>query len=141
MFLFQALHAAQYHEVNDALMAGKVVIADRWRYSFFAHHLQQSTFGEDTKLMSQLDLLAHRTLEPNIYFLLEAPPSVAYERYLKREHSINDDGLGLMGSEYFQSVSNYYKQLAHSNDWCVIDGTQDAQVVFHEIRNIVDQKL
>lgn len=40
MFLFQALHAAQYHEVNEALISGKIVIADRWRYSFFAHHLK-----------------------------------------------------------------------------------------------------
>ncbi len=141
MFLFQALHAAQYHEVNQALTNGKVVIADRWRHSFFAHHLQQNTFSRDEIFMRQLDLLAYRTLEPDIYFLLDIPPLIAYERYLKREHSINDSGLELMSNEYFHSVSNYYNQLAHRNGWCVIDGTRDPQAVFCEIRNIINQKL
>ena len=62
MFLFQALHAAQYHEVHEALMSDKIVIADRWRYSFFAHHLQQNTFNGDAMLMNQLDLLTRRYL-------------------------------------------------------------------------------
>lgn len=141
MFLFQALHAAQYREVNQALTAGKVVIADRWRHSFFAHHLQQNTFSGDENLMRQLDLLAYRALEPDIYFLLSIPPSIAYERYLEREHFINDSGLELMNSEYFNSVSNYYNQFARNNSWHVVDGTQDPQTVFREIRDIIDQKL
>lgn len=141
MFLFQALHAAQYHEVNQALMAGKIVIADRWRYSFFAHHLQQNTFNGDENLLRQLDLLAHRTLEPDIYFLLDLPPSVAHERYLKREGSINDSGLELMSTEYFDSVSGYYNQFACHNGWSVVDGMPDSQTVFYKICNIIDQKL
>jgi len=64
MFLFQALHAAQYHEVKNALSINKTVIADRWRYSFFAHHVYQDTFGKNENLMFQLDLLAYRSLEP-----------------------------------------------------------------------------
>jgi dTMP kinase len=44
MFLFQALHAAQYEEVLVALKEKKIVIADRWRYSFWTYHLYQQTY-------------------------------------------------------------------------------------------------
>lgn len=93
MFLFQALHAAQYHEVNKAISINKIVIADRWRYSFFAHHLCQDTFGKNKNLMCQLDLFAYRSLEPDIYFLIDIPAKIAYSRYIERERSINDNGL------------------------------------------------
>ena len=91
--------------------------------------------------MRQLNLLAYRALEPDIYFLLSISPSIAYERYLEREHFINDSGLELMNGEYFNSVSNYYNQLAHNNSWHVADGTQDPQTVSRKIRDIIDQKL
>lgn len=141
MFLFQALHATQYNEVNKALMSNKIVIADRWRYSFFVHHLQQNTFNRDTALMNRLDLLAYRTLEPDIYFLLKIPSVIAYERYLKREHVISDDGLELMDEKYFKSVSSYYKQLAHDKKWNVIDGMRNQDEIAKEIQNIIDKKL
>jgi len=141
MFLFQALHAAQYHEVSQALTDGKMIIADRWRHSFFAHHLQENTFRGDENLMRQLDLLAYRTLDPDIYFLLDIQPLIAYERYLEREQSINDGGLELMDREYSDSVSSYYNKLAYNNGWHVIDGTRDPQTVFREIRNIIYQEL
>lgn len=141
MFLFQALHAAQHHEVNEALMSDKVVIADRWRYSFFAHHLQQNTFDGNTMLMNQLDLLAHRTLEPDIYFLLKVPAAVAYERYLERENVIDDGGLELMNEKYFQSVSSYYEQLAHDKKWNVIDGMRSQDEISKEIQSIIDKNL
>lgn len=141
MFLFQALHAAQYHEVNEALMSDKIVIADRWRYSFFAHHLQQNTFNEDILLMNKLDLLAHRTLDPDIYFLLKISPLIAYERYLKREHAISDGGLELMDEKYFKSVSSYYEQLAHDKGWNVIDGIRSEDEISKEIQSIIDKKL
>ena len=91
--------------------------------------------------MRQLDLLAYRTLDPDIYFLLDIQPLIAYERYLKREQSINDGGLELMNREYFDSVSNYYNQLVYNNGRHVIDGTRDPQTVFREIRNIIYQEL
>ena len=141
MFLFQALHAIQHHEVNEALMSGKIVIADRWRYYFFSHHLQQNPFNGDTKLMNKLDLLAHRTLEPDIYFLLKVPPLIAYERYLKREHAISGGGLDLMDGKYFKSVSGYYEQLAHDKGWNVIDGMQSQDKISKEIHCIIDKKL
>lgn len=141
MFLFQALHAAQYHEVSQALTANKIVITDRWRYSFFAHHLQQNTFDGDKKLMHQLDILAYRTLEPDIVFLLDVPSSIAYERYLRREQLINDSGLNLMDRKYFTSVYDYYKQLALNRGWHIVDGVQDIGIISDEIKDFVCQRL
>lgn len=141
MFLFQALHAAQYHEVKNALSVNKTVIADRWRYSFFAHHLYQGTFGKNEKLMFQLDLLTYRSLEPDICFLIDIPAKIAYNRYIERERSINDNGLDLMNLEYFVTVADYYKNLAHDKGWYIVDGTKNQQTIFRDIKAIVDEKL
>ena len=141
MFLFQALHAAQYHEVKNALSINKTVIADRWRYSFFAHHVYQDTFGKNENLMFQLDLLAYRSLEPDICFLIDIPAKIAYNRYIERERSINDNGLDLMNLEYFIMVADYYKNLAHNKGWYIVDGAKDQQTIFRDIKAIVDEKL
>ena len=141
MFLFQALHAAQYHEVKNALSINKTVIADRWRYSFFAHHVYQDTFGKNENLMFQLDLLAYRSLEPDICFLIDIPAKIAYNRYIERERSINDNGLDLMNLEYFIMVADYYKNLAHDKGWYIVDGAKDQQTIFRDIKAIVDEKL
>lgn len=141
MFLFQALHAAQYHEVSKAIIASKTVIADRWRYSFFAHHIYQNTFSMDENFMRQLDLFAFRSLEPDIYFLIDISAEIAYKRYTKREQSINDNGLDLMNLKYFTTVSNYYKNLALDKDWHIIDGARDQQTISQDIKIIINEKL
>jgi len=141
MFLFQALHAAQYCEVNKALSISKTVIADRWRYSFFAHHLYQRTFGKNENIMLQLDLLAYRSLEPEIYLLIDIPAKIAYSRYIKRERSIDDKGLDLMNLEYFVTVAGYYKKLARDKGWHIVDGTKRQQTIFREIKAIIDERL
>lgn len=141
MFLFQALHSAQYHEVNKAIGASKTIIADRWRYSFFAHHLYQGTFGKNENLMFQLDLLAYRSLEPDICFFIDIPAKIAYNLYIERERSINDNGLDLMNQEYFVAVADYYKNLAHDKGWYIVDGTKDQQTIFRDVKAIVDEKL
>lgn len=141
MFLFQALHAAQYHEVSRAIRFGKIVIADRWRYSFFAYHLYQKTFGEDENLIHQLDLLAYRSLEPNICFLIDIPAEIAYARYVERERTANDNGLKLINLEYFVWATDYYKNLAHSKNWHIVDGAKSQETIFQNIKAIIDKKL
>ncbi len=141
MFLFQALHAIQFHKVASALKHNKIVIADRWRYSFFAHHLQQNTFNGDIELMNKLDSLAHRELKPDICFMLKVPVSVAYKRYLERESSLYNSGLKLMDEKYFQSVSDYYDQLAKRKKWNIIDGMESYEKIAKEIKSVIDKKL
>lgn len=141
MFLFQALHAMQYQEVRQALDLGKTVIADRWRQSFFAHHLYQNTFGGNKKLMQELDNLAYRTLEPDIFFLIDIPAEVAYDRYIQRESDTGDNGLEVMNLEYFTSVTKYYKQLAKDKDYHIVDGTANPEAVFQEIKKVIDKEL
>ncbi len=141
MFLFQSLHAVQYREASKAISVGKTVISDRWRYSFFAHHLYQNTFNGDENLIHKLDLLAYRSLEPDICFLIDIPAEIAHNRYIKREQAINDNGLELMNLEYFVSITDYYRNLAHDNGWSVIDGTKNRQTIFHNIKTVIDKKL
>lgn len=141
MFLFQALHAAQYAEVTHELSVNKIVIADRWRYSFFAHHLYVDTFAGDTKFMDKIDRLAYRELEPNVCFLIHTPPEVAYDRYKRRENLIADNGLNIVDLKYLSSVQDFYIQIAKKNNWYIIDGSLSPDDVFKQIKVIVDQRL
>lgn len=141
MLLFQALHAAQYHEATEAINAGRIVIADRWSPSFFAHHIYQNTFRGDGNLMRQLNTLAYRSLEPDIYFLIDTPTEEAYKRYIKREKSTNDGGLELMDLEYFTSVSQYYKTIAKDKGWHIIDGTGNPEDIFRRTQSVIGEKL
>lgn len=139
MFLFQALHAVQYREAQEALDSGKLVIADRWRYSFFAHHIQQDTFGDDDRLMRQIDLLAFGSLKPDLCFLIDVPADIAYRRYLQREGESGGKGLDLMNLEYFIAVTDYYRKIARDNGWHSVDGTKNPMAVFEDIKLIVNQ--
>lgn len=141
MFLFQALHSVQYTEVKDSLNRGKVVIADRWRQSFFAYHVYADTFMGNYKLMDELDVLAYSELEPDIVFLIDAPVEIAYDRYLKREISIADEGLDKVDLKYFIEVRNYYLKVAKQKKWKIIDGAKKIDSVFADIKKFIDEKI
>lgn len=137
MFLFQALHALQYREVVDALATGKDVIADRWRDSFFAHHLYQKTFGDDLDLARRIDQLAFRSLDPEVCLYLDVPPDLAHERYLKRESVMNDCGLELMNREYFAAVSEYYEKVSNEKDWIRLDASGSEESIFEQVKQVL----
>lgn len=141
MFLFQALHAAQFHEVTEALHLGKTVISDRWRESFFAFHLYADTFKGDRKLMESFDILAYRNLEPDVCFLIDVPADVAYTRYIKREAAIADNGLKIAELKYFINVREYYLKIGEQKKWCVIDGNRPPTEVFEDIKDTIEKQL
>ena len=141
MFLFQTLHAAQREEVLTALNKKEVVIADRWRYSFWTYHLQKKTFNGDEIIMKKMDELAFKSLNPDICFLLNLSPQLAYERYLKREKKINESGLNLVDFNYFKSVVKMYKKIAELNCWEIVDASNDEKYVFDQIKKIIDKKV
>lgn len=133
MFLFQSLHRLQYKEVREALNSSKFVVADRWRESFFAHHLYQNTFKNNIDLLYQLDSLTFENLEPDLCFFLDLPSEVAYERYLQREKVLDDNGLNLMDLNYFVTVSDYYKNVAKEKNWITINAVKDIKEISQTI--------
>lgn len=141
MFLFQSLHAIQYEEVFDALNQNKFVIADRWRYSFFAHHLYQNTFLKDYYIMQKFDEITYKSLEPDICFLLDLPWKVAYNRYVGRENNKNKKGLNIMNKKYFIKIVAYYKKLAKEKGWYIIDSNKSQKEVFKDIIKVIEKKL
>lgn len=141
MFLFQALHATQRRNVERALSSGEIAIADSWRSSFYAYHLCQNTFDGDKRLMRELDKLGHGTLEPDICFLADLPAEIAHSRYLKRERSINDNGLKIMDLEFFFSVAKYYREIAQEKKWNIVDFSRDHLMVFGDIKATIDKIL
>ena len=141
MFLFQALHAVQRSEIQRAIDLKKFVIADRWRQSFFAYHIYEDTFSGNYRLMRELDALAYGSLEPDITFLIDVPAEVAYDRYSKREEIISDNGLDRVDIKYFIAVRDYYVKTAMENNWHIIDGTKQPDLVFNDVKKIINEKL
>jgi dTMP kinase len=141
MFLFQALHATQYFEVANALKRKSFVIADRWRYSFFAHHLLRSTSGiADRKILVMLNRLAFRNLEPEITILLDLAPSIAHQRYIRREKIQKDGVLEIASKRYLSSVRRYYLNIAKKKGWIVINATRSKHEVAKMIRDVINEK-
>lgn len=138
MFLFQSLHCVQYSETVKALNAGHVVIADRWRHSFYSHHAYFDTFGGDTVAMDVLDRLAYGDLEPDLTLFLQADPSVALARYLKREARIADGAIELRSADYFTQVDKFYRQLARERGWAIIDANQSVRSVARAVFSCVE---
>lgn len=126
MFLFQALHSLQYEEVSDAIKRGDFVVADRWRYYFWTYHLYQNTFNNDIDLMKKVDELVFMSLEP-MYFLLDLPASIAYERYVRRESNVKEPGLNIMDYEYFETVIEMYRNIAIPQNWNIVDASMDIE--------------
>ena len=137
MFIFQALHAAQYQEVINALDAGKIVIADRWRETFFAYH---NLFGplvkESDDVKNHLDRLAFQTLEPDLNILLDVSAEQAYDRFTFRER---DKGiLGSFDIDFFRKTRDYYIDISSKKKWPVIDASLSIDEVQRNIWRLID---
>jgi dTMP kinase len=132
MFLFQSLHSKQYSEVSENLNKFDFIVADRWRYSFVAHHFVTNTFQGDTDLLSKIDSFTYKDLEPDICFMLNVPPEVAYERYLSRE-SKSQNILHLQDLNYFKKADSHYRELASDKNWIVVDGLMPESQILEEI--------
>lgn len=133
MFLFQVLHSEQYEETKEALEKGKIVIADRWRESFWAWHLNFGPLAkEPRKTLEILDQLAFHKLEPEITFLLNLPVEVAIKRFLSRDReSILYPRL--KPYESFTILRDYYLRIARRKKWTLIDANRSIKEVHESI--------
>jgi thymidylate kinase len=140
-FLFQSLFAGQFREVKGALDENEHVIADGWRHQFLAHHITQGTFNGDEEFVQKIDNHTYHSLDPDICICLQLPPEIAQKRYLKREKARGGGVLGKKDKNYFQHVSQYYREKSRQNDWYVINSTGDKTDVFAKVKNNFEEEL
>jgi dTMP kinase len=139
MFLFQAMHARKWELVRDARSAGKIVIADRWNYSFYVYH---NCFGplkdlpDETKHL--LDLLAFHGMRPDLLFFVEIDPGTAIMRRKRRGDEIPDPNTEEL---YYSTVANEYRRLVGIDRGIILDGNRDWRDLTNEVLDTVQSHL
>lgn len=133
MFLFQSLHSIQYEEVIRSLQNNHLVIADRWRESFFAYHNHYGPLAkEDILIRNLLDKITFKDLEPDLTFYIDLSPHLALERFYSREKN-NKSCLDLPTIDFFTTMRSHYLTAQRNKNWIYIDGSQTIKKVHKEI--------
>lgn len=141
MFLFQVLHAKQFEETRLALQQGSIVIADRWRESFWAYHTSFGSLAKEPReVLEVLDRLAYGDLKPHVTFLLDLSVGVAIQRFLTRDpESILYDRADM--KSFWGTFQSFYQETARKSGWHVIDAAQSpdrvSDAIWQEIRSLV----
>jgi dTMP kinase len=140
MFLFQTLHVKQYNEVKEALNNGHIVIADRWRASFYAYHSYYGPLADlDPTILTMLDNLAFETLNPGLTILLDTPEKVAYHRYIKR--GVVNSVIRQENLDFFYTMRSHYLSQALMHGWYVINADRSKKEIAADIKGIVLERL
>lgn len=130
MFFFQMLHAYKTEEALKALQQGKIVIADRWDFSFFVYH---ENFGflskESKKLREDLSKLAFNEIKPDLGIYLDVSINKAIDRRMWRGETIIDIKKEKL---FYEKVIKSYQILSKNNNWKIVD----ANAEFEEVKEL-----
>ncbi len=106
--LYLAARAEHVEKViAPALLAGKIVLCDRFSDSTFVY--QGITRGMDLKVLRLMDAFATKGLKPDVTFILDGLPELLVARRQKRGIQ---DRFELEGLDFQQKVRAGFRQLA-----------------------------
>jgi len=130
LLLFEAARAQITEEVIiPAIGNGVNVICDRFYDSTTAYQGYANKMGRD--LTDFLNLKATSETSPDITFLLDIDPQLAWKRRLGRGE---EDRIEMLGLSYQEEVRTGYLELAKSEERIVIiDASRDPEVIHEEI--------
>ncbi|ONN27218.1 thymidylate kinase [Thermosipho affectus] len=135
LLLFLASRAQLVDEIiKPSLKKGYFVLADRFTDSSIAYQGGARNLGID--LVENLNSFATDNILPNIVFFIDIPVNIAITRILKK------DRIEKEGKNFLEKVRDTYLKISMKKDnFYVIDGNQDVEGVFLQIKNIVDSYL
>ncbi|ANQ53866.1 thymidylate kinase [Thermosipho sp. 1063] len=135
LLLFLASRAQLVDEIiKPSLKKGYFVLADRFTDSSIAYQGGARNLGID--LVEYLNSFATDNILPNIVFFIDVPVNIAITRILKK------DRIEREGKNFLEKVRDTYLKISMKKDnFYVIDGNQDVEGVFLQIKNIVDSYL
>ena len=136
MFAARREHIAQV--IEPALMAGKIVISDRFTDASFAYQGGGRKLSLDK--LSALEQWVHPHLQPDLTLLFDVPLEVARQR-LDAHRTL--DKFEKEKSDFFTATRDVYLQRAAQfpNRIRVIDSTQPLETVRQEVENIIQQLI
>lgn len=117
--------------IYPSLTAGMVVICDRFSDSFFAY--QGFGRGLSLELLKSLNDAATRGLKPDLTFLIDVSPEIAFRRLKTRDRLESED------MEFHRRVYEGFLSLYQSNKDRIVllDGRKNLSDLFEEIKEKV----
>ena len=140
VLLYAASRAQLVSEIiRPALVAGKLVICDRYIDSTFAY--QGYGRGLDQDLLKALTSIATGDLWPDLTLLLDVEVSTGLARRLSEGEEMNR--LDLEESAFHERVRRGYHRLAQSQPdrWEVVDAGREVDAIQADVRRIVSSRL
>jgi dTMP kinase len=135
MFAARREHIDQV--IEPALMAGKIVISDRFTDASFAY--QSGGRGLSIEKLSQLEhwvqARAGKLLQPNITFLFDLPSEVAEAR---RSQARTPDKFERLDLAFFERVRQEYlrRATAEPERFRILDARDTPEVIWKKLQNI-----
>ena len=132
MFAARAEHIARV--IKPALLAGKVVISDRFSDASFAY--QGAGRGMDWERLKQLEAWVHRDLQPDLTLFFDVPVEVAR---LRLANNATLDRFEQEQSDFFERVRAGYRRRVQENPqrYAVIDAAQPLEKVTSQLTAIL----
>lgn len=137
LLLYAAARAQHVAErIRPALAAGKIVLCDRFSDSTLAYQGYGRRLGAG--LVDRLNNLATGNLRPDITFLIDVPVTIGLARRPDGSDRLEQEDL-----EFHRRVRQGYLDLARREPRRVhlIDGTSSPDVVWEEIKEVLDARL
>lgn len=140
ILLFLAARAQHVEEIiRPALLAGKIVLCDRYGDSTLAYQ----GYGHKTNLDTLRALLDFSTggLKPDLTLLLDIPVDAGFTR--KIENCSEWNRLDAYARAFHERVRNGYLELANQEPerWVVIDAARDKDVVQNAMQQVVMDRV
>lgn len=131
MFAARAEHVAQV--IKPALLAGKIVISDRFSDASFAY--QGAGRGMDWNKLQQLETWVHGDLQPDLTLFFDVPVDVARQRLA---NNATLDKFEQEQSDFFERVRAGYHRRVQEDParYVVIDAAQTLEEVAAQLRAI-----
>ena len=132
MFAARAEHIEQV--ISPALLAGKVVISDRFSDASFAY--QGSGRGMDWEKLKQLEAWVHNDLQPDLTLFFDVPVDVAR---LRLASNATPDRFEQEHGDFFERVRAGYHRRVQENPqrYAVIDAAQPLEKVTAQLGAIL----
>ena len=147
LLLFQAARTELIEKVIfPALNSNKIVVVDRYKDSTLAY--QGFGRGIDMELISLLNNITTKNLEPDLTILLDMPVKEAIFRTRQRQSEEKKHQQNIATNfedeniDFHKRVSEGFKTLAKKSDkWIIVNGgldiTQISQIIWEEVEKII----
>lgn len=141
LFLFLTDRSLHYQKILKWLNQGYIVISDRSFPSTLAYQYYSSNLKKEIKenFMLYLDNLSRLHLEPDIVFILDLSPKIAFQRL--KQKIIKSKIKKFEKIKFLSKTRNGFLYFAKKFNWKIIDAEKSPLEVYllieKEIRNIL----